>query len=173
MNKKRDKKRFKVCLIGAPQTGKTTFLTRHLTGEFLTDYWPTFAYNTEPLNFMTTDGEYQIVIWDLSGQDKYLKPFHFLEASAALIFYTSETVDETNRLVEAFKKNCPNVPIINLWNQCDLPLEANFFDKFHKENNRDCPTYQISSLTGHNIEKLWIELLQLVTQNPQIDFITD
>jgi small GTP-binding protein len=160
---------FKVCLIGAPQTGKTTFLKRYFSDEFVINYWPSFWFDIKQFNFHTNEGDYQLMVWDLPGQEKYLVPQYYIGTSVALAFYRSETIDKTNQLIQSFKNSCPNVPIINVWSQSDRPEQLKLDEKIIKQDDRI--TYQISSLTNYNCKKLWIEILRLLTKNENITIL--
>lgn len=51
--------------------GKTTFVQRHLTGEFRKKYEATIGVNVLPLNFHTNLGEIIFNVWDTAGQEKF------------------------------------------------------------------------------------------------------
>ena len=80
---------FKLILVGDGGVGKTTFVKRHLTGEFEKKYvgmavliiWlynflniiPTATLGVEvyPLRFFTNCGPIQFNVWDTAGQEKF------------------------------------------------------------------------------------------------------
>ena len=51
--------------------GKTTFVKRHLTGEFEKKYEATVGVNVHPLNFTTNHGPIIFNVWDTAGQEKF------------------------------------------------------------------------------------------------------
>lgn len=51
--------------------GKTTFVKRHLTGEFEKKYEATVGVNVHPLNFSTNYGDILFSVWDTAGQEKF------------------------------------------------------------------------------------------------------
>ena len=55
--------RFKVVLVGDGGVGKTTFLKRHLTGEFEKKYVATIGVEVHALSFHTTRGKITFNIW--------------------------------------------------------------------------------------------------------------
>uniref|UniRef100_A0A3Q7ES45 GTP-binding nuclear protein n=1 Tax=Solanum lycopersicum TaxID=4081 RepID=A0A3Q7ES45_SOLLC len=62
---------FKLVIVGDGGTGKTTFVKRHLTGEFEKKYEPTIGVEVHPLDFFTNCGKIRFYCWDTAGQEKF------------------------------------------------------------------------------------------------------
>ncbi len=54
-------------LVGDGGTGKTTFVKRHLTGEFEKKYIATLGVEVRPLTFSTNHGMVKLNVWDTAG----------------------------------------------------------------------------------------------------------
>ena len=74
---------FKVVLIGDGGVGKTTFVKRHVSGEFEKKYVPTVGVSVHPLKFFTNFGEITMNVWDTAGQEKYggLRDGYYIQAN--------------------------------------------------------------------------------------------
>jgi small GTP-binding protein len=62
---------FKLVLVGDGGVGKTTFVKRHLTGEFEKKYNATVGVEVHPLQFQTNRGLIIYNVWDTAGQEKF------------------------------------------------------------------------------------------------------
>ena len=61
---------FKLVLVGDGGVGKTTFVKRHLSGEFEKKYVATLGVEVRALDFVTTYGKIRFNVWDTAGQEK-------------------------------------------------------------------------------------------------------
>ena len=69
MQAQQDAPEFKLILIGDGGVGKTTFVKRHLTGEFEKKYVATLGVEVHPLLFHTNRGPIKFNVWDTAGQE--------------------------------------------------------------------------------------------------------
>lgn len=86
---------FKLILVGDGGVGKTTFVKRHLTGEFEKKYVATLGVEVHPLLFHTNRGPIKFNVWDTAGQEvcekfaSLLDLFSFFHAAASSSITTS------------------------------------------------------------------------------------
>ncbi|KAH1124569.1 hypothetical protein GLYMA_06G070700v4 [Glycine max] len=108
---------FKLVIVGDGGTGKTTFVKRHLTGEFEKKYEPTIGVEVHPLDFFTNCGKIRFYCWDTAGQEKFggLRDGYYIHGQCAIIMF-----DVTARLTY---KNVPT------WHR-DLCRFINLFNSF-------------------------------------------
>jgi small GTP-binding protein len=66
---------FKLILVGDGGVGKTTFVKRHLTGEFEKKYVATLGVEVHPLQFHTNRGPIKFNVWDTAGQEVRIQVF--------------------------------------------------------------------------------------------------
>lgn len=76
---------FKCVLVGDGGTGKTTFVKRHLTGEFEKKYVATLGVEVHPLVFHTNRGPIRFNVWDTAGQEKFggLRDGYYIQVSVS------------------------------------------------------------------------------------------
>lgn len=113
-----------LCCCCCP-TGKTTFVKRHLTGEFEKKYEPTIGVEVRPLDFTTNRGKIRFYCWDTAGQEKFggLRDGYYIHGQCAIIMF-----DVTSRLtyknVPTWHRDlcrvCENIPIVLCGNKVDV-----------------------------------------------------
>ena len=62
---------FKLVLVGDGGVGKTTFVKRHLSGEFEKKYVATVGAEVHPMEFTTSKGKLMFNVWDTAGQERF------------------------------------------------------------------------------------------------------
>merc|ERR1712106_327081 len=92
----------KLVLVDDGGVGKTTFVKRHLTGEFEKKYVATLGVEVHPLEFHTNRGQLVFNVWDTAGQEKFggLRDGYYIQGQCAIVMF-----DVTSRVTY---KNVPN-----------------------------------------------------------------
>ncbi|CAL6328388.1 unnamed protein product [Bathycoccus prasinos] len=151
---------FKLVLVGDGGTGKTTFVKRHLTGEFEKKYLPTVGVAVHPLDFNTNCGPIRFDCWDTAGQEKFggLRDGYYIHGQCAIIMFdvTSRT---TYKNVPTWHRDitrvCEDIPIVLCGNKVDV---------------RNRQYYELSAKSNYNFEKPFLYLARKLAGNPQLVF---
>ncbi|CAL6319230.1 unnamed protein product [Bathycoccus prasinos] len=145
---------------GAAEQGKTTFVKRHLTGEFEKKYLPTVGVAVHPLDFNTNCGPIRFDCWDTAGQEKFggLRDGYYIHGQCAIIMFdvTSRT---TYKNVPTWHRDitrvCEDIPIVLCGNKVDV---------------RNRQYYELSAKSNYNFEKPFLYLARKLAGNPQLVF---
>ncbi|KAJ4297154.1 GTP-binding nuclear protein gsp1/Ran [Collariella sp. IMI 366227] len=169
---------FKLVLVGDGGTGKTTFVKRHLTGEFEKKYMATLGVEVHPLGFSTNFGQIQFDVWDTAGQEKFggLRDGYYINGQCGIIMF-----DVTSRItykktsptgtVRDLTRVCENIPIVLCGNKVDVKerkVKAKTIT-FHRKKNLQY--YDISAKSNYNFEKPFLWLARKLVGNPALEFV--
>ncbi|UKZ79494.1 hypothetical protein TrVFT333_007249 [Trichoderma virens FT-333] len=156
---------FKLVLVGDGGTGKTTFVKRHLTGEFEKKYMATLGVE----NY----GQIQFDVWDTAGQEKFggLRDGYYINGQCGIIMF-----DVTSRITYKNVPNwhrdlvrvCENIPIVLCGNKVDVKerkVKAKTIT-FHRKKNLQY--YDISAKSNYNFEKPFLWLARKLVGNPAL-----
>jgi len=169
---------FKLVLVGDGGTGKTTFVKRHLTGEFEKKYIATLGVEVHPLGFTTNLGQIVFDVWDTAGQEKFggLRDGYYINGQCGIIMF-----DVTSRITYKNVPNwhrdlvrvCENVPIVLCGNKVDVKerkVKAKAIT-FHRKKNLQY--YDISAKSNYNFEKPFLWLARKLTGNAGLEFVAE
>ncbi|CAN1762763.1 GTP-binding nuclear protein Ran-A1 [Linum perenne] len=159
---------FKLVIVGDGGTGKTTFVKRHLTGEFEKKYEPTIGVEVHPLDFTTNCGKIRFYCWDTAGQEKFggLRDGYYIHGQCAIIMF-----DVTARLTY---KNVPTWHrdlCSSMRKQVDVrnrQVKAKQVT-FHRKKNLQY--YEISAKSNYNFEKPFLYLGRKLAGDPNLHFV--
>jgi len=167
---------FKLILIGDGGTGKTTFVKRHLTGEFEKKYIPTLGVEVHPLTFHTNCGPIVFNCWDTAGQEKFggLRDGYYIQGQAAIILF-----DVTSRMTYKNVPNwhrdvvrvCENIPIVLCGNKVDLKDRKVKAKQITFHRKRNLQYYDISAKSNYNFEKPFLWLARKLVGEPNLVFV--
>ncbi|EGD75423.1 hypothetical protein PTSG_06499 [Salpingoeca rosetta] len=168
--------RFKLVLVGDGGTGKTTFVKRHITGEFEKKYVATLGVDVHPLMFNTNHGPICFDVWDTAGQEKFggLRDGYYINGNCAIIMF-DVTARITYSNVPTWHRDlvrvCDNIPMVLCGNKVDLSKERRVKPKqitFHRKKNLQY--YDISAKSNYNYEKPFLWLARRLSGQPDLEF---
>ncbi|OJJ02625.1 hypothetical protein ASPVEDRAFT_169383 [Aspergillus versicolor CBS 583.65] len=180
---------FKLVLVGDGGTGKaklqltskflssqTTFVKRHLTGEFEKKYIATLGVEVHPVGFTTNLGDIKFDVWDTAGQEKFggLRDGYYINGQCGIIMF-----DVTSRITYKNVPNwhrdlvrvCENIPIVLTGNKVDVKerkVKAKTIT-FHRKKNLQY--YDISAKSNYNFEKPFLWLARKLVGNAALEFV--
>merc|ERR1739844_700460 len=167
---------FKLVLVGDGGTGKTTFVKRHLTGEFEKKYVATLGVEVHPLVFYTSRGAILYNVWDTAGQEKFggLRDGYYIQGQCAIIMF-DVTSRVTYRNVPNWHRDlirvCENIPIVLCGNKVDVKdrkVKAKSIT-FHRKKNLQY--YDVSAKSNYNFEKPFFWLTKKLVGDPNLEFV--
>jgi len=167
---------FKLILVGDGGTGKTTFVKRHITGEFEKRYVATLGVEVSMLPFQTNRGAIRYNVWDTAGQEKFggLRDAYYIQGQCAIIMFDL-TAKITYKNVPNWHRDivriCENIPIVLCGNKVDIkdrkvkPKQITF----HRKKNLQY--YDISAKSNYNFEKPFLWLARKLVGDPHLIFV--
>jgi len=167
---------FKLIRVGDGGVGKTTFVKRHLTGEFEKKYVATLGVEVHPLPFHTNRGPLKFNCWDTAGQEKFggLRDGYYIQGQCAIIMF-----DVTSRITYKNVPNwhrdlvrvCENIPIVLCGNKVEIKdrkVKAKQI-VFHRKKNLQY--YDISAKSNYQFEKPFLWLARKLVGDNDLKFV--
>jgi GTP-binding nuclear protein Ran len=166
---------FKIVIVGDGGVGKTTFVKRHITGEFEKQYVATQGAMTHEMTFYTNKGPIKYNVWDTAGQEKFggLGDGYYVKAAAAIIMF-----DVTSRITytnvpdwyKSLERVCDQIPMVLCGNKCDRPERKvkTRMISFHRKKN--LKYYDISAKSNYNYEKPFLFISRKLARDSTLVF---
>lgn len=165
---------FELILVGDAGVGKTTFIHRHITGDFTQRYIATVGTVEKRLQFNTNYGSIVFNISDNAGQEKFMGNSDYSKGQCAILMFdiTSKlTYNNVGNWYADIVNSCGNIPIVVCGNKVDVKgriVKARHIN-FHRENN--LPYFDISAKSNYNFEKPFLWLARQLTGHQDLVFI--
>merc|ERR1719498_228519 len=167
---------FKLVLVGDGGTGKTTFVKRHLTGEFENRYIATLGVQVHPMAFFTNHGQIRFNVWDTAGQEKLggLRDGYYIGGHCGIIIFdvcSRITYSNVPKWYKDLTRVCENIPIVLVGNKVDVKdrkVKAKQIT-FHRKKNLQY--YDISAKSNYQFEKPFVWLLRRLTNEANLNLV--
>eukprot|EP01012_Entosiphon_sulcatum_P002485 TRINITY_DN10528_c0_g1_i1.p1 TRINITY_DN10528_c0_g1~~TRINITY_DN10528_c0_g1_i1.p1 ORF type:complete len:371 (-),score=59.91 TRINITY_DN10528_c0_g1_i1:3-1091(-) len=114
----------KIMVIGEGEVGKTSFITRHDTGEFITRYIPTVGQVTTRMAFFTNRGLVEFNLCEHGGSGLFgaTPDGAYIGSGGAIVMVDlsrPETVCTAKVHIAAVRRVCGNIPVAVVGNKLD------------------------------------------------------
>jgi GTP-binding nuclear protein Ran len=169
---------FKCILLGDGGVGKTTYVKRHISGEFEKKYVPTLGVDVRPLKFSTNYGPICFNVWDTAGQEKFggLRDGYYIQGQCAILMF-----DVTNRTSYKNVQNwhrdlvrvCENIPIVLVGNKVDIKDRRVKAKNITFHRKKTLPYYDVSAKSNYNFEKPFLWLARKLSGKHDLQFVGD
>ncbi len=151
---------FKLILVGDGGVGKTTFVRRHMTGEFEKRYVATRGVEVYPMPFMTNYGPILFNVWDTAGQERYggLRDGYYIKGQCAIIMF-DVTARVSYKSVPNWHRDitrvCEHIPIVLCGNKVEVRKEDRKVKpkQITFQRKKNLQYYEISAKYNYNFEK--------------------
>ncbi len=150
--------KFKVCLFGPGNVGKTSLLIRYIKDFFNTDLKKTIGSSFLIKDVVVDETDVRLLLWDIGGQDifKKLKTIYFKGSNAA--FGVFDVTDPQSLLklpgwVSSIKKTVKkSIPMIIVGNKIDLERQVGRQEAEDLAKRLNCDYLETSAKTGEKVE---------------------
>jgi len=169
-------KQYKLILVGDGGTGKTTFVKRHLTGEFEKKYVATLGVEVHPLDFHTNFGKIRFNVWDTAGQEKFggLRDGYYIQGKCAIIMF-DVTARVTYKNVPNWHRDlvrvCEGIPIVLCGNKVDVKDRKVKVKQITFHRKKNLQYYDISAKSNYNFEKPFLWLGRKLLNEPNLTLV--
>jgi len=162
--------RIKVIIIGEAGVGKTSLVKKFVSGRFTSDYRVSIGANLFVKDLiLDSDIDVSIQIWDIAGQEKWVKMRHlyYRGAHGALIVGDLTRGNTFEQLKEFWnpdlKKFCGDIPKILVVNKVDLePIVSNNDIEKLALNINVKATISTSAKNGQNVEEAFHQIAEAI-----------
>ena len=167
---------FKLVLCGDGGKGKTTFLKRHLTGEFEKRYIATLGVEVHPMVFFTSRGKIRFQVWDTAGQEKLacLRDGYYIGADCAIIMFdvcSRVTYKNVTKWYKELTRVCEGIPIVLVGNKVDVADRKVKARQILFPRKHGIQYYDISAKSNYQFEKPFLWLLRKLTGDPNLTLV--
>lgn len=167
----------KLILVGDGGVGKTTFVKRHITGEFEKKYIATIGVEVHPMEFFTSKGKVKFNVWDTAGQEKLagLKDGYYIDAHCAIIMFdvcsriTYKNVPKWHRDINRICGD--NIPIVLVGNKVDEKNRKVKAKQILYARKHGLQYFDISAKSNYQFEKPFVWLLKKLTGDSNLSLM--
>ena len=157
----------KLLLLGDSSVGKTSFIQRHITGNYPVDYTPTDKVNVSELLFNTTRGYIKFILWECPGNlsNADLDEAYYIRGQCAIIMFDKTSRGSFNNIsyyMKKIKNICGDIPVVVCGNKSEYsPKKVVIGD----------PYVEISVENNYQLNKPFLLLAKRLFNDTELIFI--
>lgn len=139
---------YRICLIGPPRSGKSTWLKRWTRGTY--DITPSIDTDMRSMSISTSKGTIRIIVYDVSDRFGYIY-CHNMDL-CIVIFDMSDRESFTHAIIcrREFERRYPKIPVITIGNKIDIGIATRNVE------------YMCSAKTGEGTNEIYLRILKLL-----------
>ncbi len=156
--------KFKVCLFGPGNVGKTSLLIRYIKDSFSTDLKQTIGSNFLIKDVVIDQVNIRLLLWDLGGQEQFskLRQIYFKGSNAAFGVFDVTNPQSLLKLpgwVSSIKKTVKKtIPMILVGNKIDLERQIERQEAEDLAKRLNCDYLETSAKTGEKVERAFEQI---------------
>ncbi len=167
---------YKIVTLGEPAVGKTSLVTKYVTGRFERDYRRTLGIDISTYDARLDKHLFKLLIWDLAGQDIFvdLRTRYCQGASGGIVVFDltrPQTFEAVPIWVNSFRSSVGKEPVLLLLgNKADLDKSRKITAEQGEAMAKKLQlvTYsETSAKTGHQVTTCFNSLARLMFEAGQ------
>ena len=150
--------KFKVCLFGPGNVGKTSLLIRYIKDFFNSDLKKTIGSSFLIKDVVIDEVNVRLLLWDIGGQEQFakLRTIYFKGSNAAFGVFDVSDPQSLLKLpgwVSSIKKTVKkSIPMIIVGNKIDLERQVGRQEAEDLAKRLNCEYLETSAKTGEKVE---------------------
>ncbi len=150
--------KFKVCLFGPGNVGKTSLLIRYIKDFFNSDLKKTIGSSFLIKDVVIDEVDVRLLLWDIGGQEQFakLRTIYFKGSNAAFGVFDVSDPQSLLKLpgwISSIKKTVKkSIPMIIVGNKIDLERQVERQEAEDLAKRLNCEYLETSAKTGEKVE---------------------
>ena len=162
-----------ILLLGDSSVGKTSIINQYVEGKFEENFISTCGLDLKEKKIIINDKQYQLLIMETSGQERYhsIAESYYKRADGIILVFDITNRNSFNTLKNFWLKDVNshgNFPKIVVGNKKDLEnirvIKNEDIEKNKEFNEIEC--FETSAKTKENIETIFNKIAELILLNP-------